>query len=311
VLSLAEVPACPTDRGQQPSRSIMDGYVLKHENGSGAVAHEAEVYRALAGQPGMRPHLPPHHSFDAAAGALTVRHPPGAVDLDSHHETRRRPSVAVAAALGRLLASLHNLPSTLLPPGQSPASHGEVDRANLDLARIIQGTKGFAERLDAAAATWSSVAPTHQDLKPDKILVRGGRPRVTLVGWERAGAGDPRWDTGSVLACYLTLWISSVPDWSLVAQRPIDSVTPAIRACWQAYATAMGMKGEAAQLFLESTLPLVAVRLVRTALEAARASHRPTTGQLLHLRVAQNILERPHEAMARLGLTAGSDRRPA
>lgn len=267
------------------------------------LTREAEFYRALSGEP--------------------VEYPPDAIDLGSYHEQsrRRRPPVSVAAAIGALLASLHRMPLKLLPPRHSqppfltphrpaPGHLGTAGTA-LDLIRIVKGTTGFGERLDAVAATWSSIAPTHQDLSGGTILVRGRRPRVTLVGWESAGPGDPRWDIGSVLAHYLTLWISSIPDSSLSARRPLETVQPAMRACWHGYADAMGMKGEAPQRFLATTMPFAAVRLVRAALESAQTSPRPTAAQLLHLQVAHNILERPYESAAQLFLSAGSGRRPA
>lgn len=266
-------------------------------------AREAEVIRVLSGEQSLRPHLP-RLPDDAA------------VDLDGYHAQprRRRPPVSVAAAIGQALAALHRLPWRLLPPGHQPPAILDfpypASTAALDLVRTVQGTTGFQERLDALAATWSSVAPTHQDVSGGKILVRGKRPRVTLVGWELAGPGDPRWDIGSALAHYLSLWISSVPDSSLVARRPLETVQPAMRACWHAYATAMGMKGEAPQRFLETALPFAAVRLVRTALESAQASPRPTAAQVLHLQVAHNILERPQEA-AKAILSEGSGHHPA
>jgi hypothetical protein len=185
--------------------------------------------------------------------------------------------------------------------------------AQLDLIRIIQGTPGFGESLDDLGRAWSATAPIHHDVRLINFLLTASphqrrRPRVRLVDWEFAGLGDPRWDIGSVLAGYLTLWLSSIPMSATapiarsaeLATRPLALVQPAIRACWRGYVEALDLDMTAARHLLRGTIGFVAARLVHTAREIAQSSSELTSDIVLHLQVAHNILARPVQAAAHL-----------
>jgi hypothetical protein len=355
MLTLADVPGYLLGRALVSPRSIVDGDLVVHELSSRnrvfsahcrdarshllkqgdrraeAVGYEAEVYLALAEEPRLRGHLPRFHGYDAAERVLAIEFLPDAIDLASYHARQRKPSVRVAEAVGRLLASLHGTPLTrwngLTPPRPHlsfPRPHrptmefyATATAAMLDLVRIVQATPGFGDHLDELRAGWSSTAPIHHDVRWSNLMLAttpGSRPRLTLVDWEMAGPGDPRWDIGSALANYLTLWISSIPTSatadpvrsSRLARRPLGDIQQAIRACWRGYLAGMGLSGGAATRMLATVVPFTAARLVHTALESAQASAQPTSDQVLHLQVAHNVLERPREAAVHL-LGLGAD----
>jgi hypothetical protein len=135
---------------------------------------------------------------------------------------------------------------------------------------------------------------------------------LKLIDWELACLGDPRWDIGSALGNYLSLWLQSIPITGVaslsqsaeMAKCPLSRIQPAIRACWDTYVTRRGLVGEAAERLLVETVGFAAARLIQTAYEAAQGSNWLTTGSVLHLQVALNMLTSPREAVTHLyGLT--------
>lgn len=360
MLTLGDVPGYLIDRGLVSPRSIVDGDLIVRDLSSrnhnfGAlcrqarshllkqaphphldtIAHEAEVYRLLGAEPGMRAHLPEFHGYDPQHRVLAVQYLHDAVDLDTHHRRRLRPPTEAARQTGAALAELHRLPLTpwngltthpqrqsfLTPHRPDLEVYRTSTGAHLDLLRIIQGTPGFAESLDDLGRTWSATAPTHHDVRLINFLLttspgRGRRPRVTLVDWELAGPGDPRWDIGSALGGYLTLWLSSIPTSATAspahaaeqARHPLSHIQSAIRACWHGYIEALGLGATAAGRLLLGTVPFVAARLVHTAREIAQSSATLTGDLILHLQVAHNMLSRPEEAAVHLlGLRLDGD----
>src|SRR5215217_6724643 len=77
------------------------------------VAHESNVYQFLAGAPesaSFRPHLPGFFSYDADQGLLILELVNNVLDFREYHARRGHFPVGIAAALGRALSRLHNLP---------------------------------------------------------------------------------------------------------------------------------------------------------------------------------------------------------
>jgi hypothetical protein len=139
---------------------------------------------------------------------------------------------------------------------------------------------------------------------------------VKLIDWELACVGDPRWDIGSALGNYLSLWLESIPTTQMAdlshstasAKCPLSWTQPAIHACWETYVARRDLPSEAARRMLVDTVGFAAARLVQIAYEAAQGSIRLTTTAVLHLQLAFNMLTRPEEAVAHLyGLTLTPD----
>ena len=75
---------------------------------------------------------------------------------------------------------------------------------------------------------------------------------------------------------------------------------PAIRACWQAYVSRLGLDEATADIWLRDAVRFSAARLVQTAFEATQVSTELTSGISLHLQLSINMLQRPREAAAHL-----------
>jgi len=313
-------------------------YLLKQGFGpqkAADVAREGLVYEALSAQPGTRSYLCEFDGYDPREQVLILELIPDAVDLRAYHLRRRRPSVRVAAAVGEALGSLHSIPVTrsgraFLPewPAGILSLHRpdltifrDASAASLELIKIVQNTPGFGEHLDDLCRSWRPETVVHNDIKWDNVIVvpstvAAGRPRLKLVDWESAGRGDPRWDIGSALAHYLSFWVFSIPvtgaapphGFAALARRPLTSMQPAIRACWQAYVSRLGLDEATADMRLRDAVRFSAARLVQTAFEAAQVSTELTSGMTLHLQLSINMLQRPREAAVHLlGLRQPAD----
>jgi aminoglycoside phosphotransferase (APT) family kinase protein len=185
----------------------------------------------------------------------------------------------------------------------------EGSTAAVELVKIVQQTPGFSERLEELRLQWRSRALVHRDIKWDNcLLAHGRREPVVLIDWEAAGPGDPCWDIGSALGHYLSAWVFSIPitgqtppeRFAELADRPLAGLQPAIRACWEGYRGELHLEAPDAHTWLQRAVHYAAARLVLSAFEAAQASAQLTGPLLIHLQLALNILERPHEATVHL-----------
>jgi aminoglycoside phosphotransferase (APT) family kinase protein len=297
-------------------------------SGAAMVAHEARTYASLQALGGsVRRHLPPWRGYDEHRGVLALGLLPEARSLRVLHQRRRRAPVTVARGLGRALARVHRAtlladlrsvtvaldaawpPAGLLlhRPGVELLHEGST--AAIELVKVVQQTPGFSEGLEELRLQWQPRALVHRDVKWDNCLLsRGRREPVVLIDWEAAGPGDPCWDIGSALGHYLSAWVFSIPitghvppeRFAELAGRPLSGLQPAIRACWEGYRAELGLEPPDAHGWLQRAVRYSAARLVLSAFEAAQASAQLTAPLLIHLQLALNILERPHEATVHL-----------
>jgi aminoglycoside phosphotransferase (APT) family kinase protein len=198
----------------------------------------------------------------------------------------------------------------------------EASVASLDLIKMVQQAPAFGQRLDELRAHWRVSTLIHRDVKWDNFVVVASPStrRVTgvkLVDWEAAGAGDPRWDIGSVFSHYLSFWVFSIPitgqtppeSFAKLARYPLSRMRSALQSCWAAYVAERGLDSPAAQEVLYGAVQYSGARLVQTAFEITQASMLITSAVVLHLQLAMNILQRPQEAAVHLlGLPGAPDR---
>ena len=311
------------------------GIVLKQgisPLGVATVAHEARVYRTLTANGGrMAAWLAPFFGYDQARGVLALGLIADGRDLRAHHVRGGRFAAGLAASLGRALGTLHELTALEQPqaaPQRAPwvmrvhrpdlSVFRDTSAAGIELIKIIQRAPGFGEQLDALHAGWRLSALVHHDVKWDNCIVfAGGRSSrvrgLKLIDWESAEPGDPCWDAGSALSQYLSFWLFSIPvtgttppaRFPQLAEHPLERMQPALCAFWRAYAARRGLTDSAADERLVLSVRYAAARLVQTAFEAAQMSDALTSSLVLHLQLALNMLQRPHEAVVHLlGLPA-------
>ncbi|MGA9875793.1 MAG: phosphotransferase [Solirubrobacteraceae bacterium] len=304
----------------------MDGpcYLLKQGltlETAASVAHEASVYQQLSqGGAPLTVHLPRLYGYDPTDGVLVLELVRDAQDLRAVHLRTGRFSAGPAALLGAALGAVHR--ETRLPaPAPSPAGatgslwlhrpdarvFRDASAAALELIGVVQGAAGFSEALDRIRGRWRQETLVHGDVKWDNCLLSlggDGEERLRLIDWESAFPGDPSWDIGSALSHYLSFWLFSIPVTGSVpperfpelAGHPLDTMKPALAACWIAYADARGFSSADSEEELLRAVEYAGVRLLQTAFEAAQMMQQLTSAAILHLQLALNILQRPEAA---------------
>jgi aminoglycoside phosphotransferase (APT) family kinase protein len=297
-------------------------YLLKQGLGADGVAtvtHEASVYAHLAGVGEVDSYLPGYHSFDPEHALLILDLIAASEDLRTHHMRLGAFPAGAGEALGRALGTLHLATRETYPATAAPwvlsvhmpdvSVFREISAANVELIKIVQASDAFGDALDELREGWSATALIHHDVKWDNCLVNRERPdELHLVDWEVAMAGDPCWDLGSAISHYLSYWLFSIPVTGIepparfpaLAAYPLDSMKPAIQACWVAYAGRLGLDASAELAWQQRVVAYAGARLVQTAFEACQFLPQLTSSAVLHLQLAANILQRPQVAAAQL-----------
>jgi aminoglycoside phosphotransferase (APT) family kinase protein len=265
-----------------------ESYLLKQglaADSAHTLANEAAVYRRLtAAGAGWIPRL---HASDRARGVLILEWIAGGTDL----ARRGGATVALAGALGRVLAELHAIaPDAQELRRDAPwvlALHRPPlealrysSAASVELVKRLQADAALGAALDGLREGWRATALVHRDVKWANCIAHGARAtRLALVDWEMAGWGDPAGDVGAALgAC---------------AGRPAQA-----RALWRAYVRAGGEPS-----LLQRAAGHAGARLVQTAYEHTQEAPALDEATIEQLALARELLVEPRAAAAaHLGL---------
>jgi aminoglycoside phosphotransferase (APT) family kinase protein len=319
--------------GEQPGRFVKQVpdweadslAALEREAACYALAHHDLDLAPLAAL------LPGFHAYDPARAVLVLELVQPAESLGALHRRRDEFPPDLAARWGERLAVLHRATAGVAArlrggafPGALPpfltAHRGDpraVDREPSDAQRVLAAVRGddeYRAALAALCAGWRHACLIHGDARWDNCLLHavpaeaGGELAVKLVDWELADVGDPCWDVGAALESYLSAWVLSLPAEEALASEqlaaraglPLARLQPALQALWHGYATAAGLKDEAARAFLARSLGYAAARMVQTAYEVARQRRQPLPRALALLQVSANVLADPDGARAEL-----------
>jgi hypothetical protein len=299
-----------------------------------SIAYEAAVYDVLESVFGDRPvsaSFPKSYGFDRDAQFLILEGLAGWVSLAEHYARLGRFSASLAGELGATLAEFHSVSPrerTLIEqrigvPAAPPwiFSLSEPDQwiyensslATIELLQIIQQSDDLCGSIEDLRHRWQDGGFIHGDLKWDNCLVhsdqRHERVRtLKIVDWEVARIGDPDWDVGTVLGCYLDAWLSSIPissrdepdQFMELARLPLHVMQPGIGAFWTAYLQSLDVGNAEAAERLERVTSFAGVRLLQTAFEQSQADDRLSGRAVLLVQLCANILARPLEAAIQL-----------
>ncbi|MET3135044.1 hypothetical protein AAKU55_005347 [Oxalobacteraceae bacterium GrIS 1.11] len=171
--------------------------------------------------------------------------------------------------------------------------------ANLKLLEAIQNDHALSSGLDRLRANWQPCAFIHGDAKLDNMVV--ARDSVSLVDWELATIGDPRWDVGTVFSSFLSNWVGSMPMahgashelMTREARLHIDKLQTSARWFWLAYASTSGL--DPSGPFREEAMAYCGGRLMQTAYEYMQHASRLTANAIYMMQMAANILWNPSQ----------------
>jgi hypothetical protein len=294
------------------SMIVKSGY---DDEGIERIEREARVLGALmVRDAAMRPYLPPVLLFDEKCLVLEMARP--STGLSPHLGARP------ARQLGAALARAHRAGQVFSPadsglPTSAPwvlsvhrpdlTTYRMLSSATCELIAVLQTLTTLTEALDRLRDTWKPVSLIHGDVKASNVLV-GPTPtnRPTVIDWESAQFGEPAWDVGSIFAIYLSTWIGSMSSMTSVDARAmegaIEPLRPSIRAAWHSYARRAELIADARSRLLHRATDWMAARLTQTGVELSQQTSQAPQLALLHLQVAQNVIERPEDARTLLSL---------
>jgi hypothetical protein len=276
----------------------------------------------------LRPLLPRYHGYDPGSHVLVVELMPGVESVAERHRRLGAFPTDVAAQLGHALGTYHrdvatrlrhdardgvfkkSVPWILSFHQHGPEVKGALSSANSHLLGVLQRYAEFPLALDAIRGEWRVDSLIHGDMKWENCLVcdGGGAPgavQIKVVDWELADLGDACWDVGAIFQAYLSAWVLSMPisgqdpveQAMSQARYPLESMQPAIRAFWEAYAGTRRLDGLAAGVLLERCIRFGGARMIQTAYEYMNYSQEITPAALCLLQVSLNVLSNPREAI--------------
>ncbi len=273
--------------------------------------------------------MPRFRSYDPDRHILVVELIGGGENLTELHRRANAFPAEVAQRVGELLARYHEVSSRELLPransaifqGQPPwilsfhlmprGSMQNLSAANGQFMAILQSYPDFGQALDRVRTGWRRNALIHGDMKFDNVVVRGDDQSMHVVDWELADVGDSAWDVASILQAYLTWWIATLQQVPADgagdgAQYPLESIQPAIRAFWEAYASSRRLGARDADAELERAVSYAGARMLQTVYESMAWAQSLTQHAVWQVQACMNILKEPRAAATDLlGFSAG------
>ncbi len=279
-----------------------ESYLLKQgvvADSAHTLANEAALYRRLSrGPAALRACVPALHRYDARRGLLILEWIEAGEDLERVVTARASCPVGLAAALGRVMATLHAVPvdaeelrrdapwvlALHRPPLEALRY---MSAASVELVKRLQADAELCAGLDELRGGWSVTALVHRDVKWANCIAHpapgGSRlTRVKLVDWEMAGWGDPAFDLGSAFSDCLGL------------QAP----APPAGALWSAYVRAADLEADTAAALRLRAVRFAGARLIQTAYEHTQETTLLSDRVAGTLTVARELLLSPDRACA-------------
>ncbi|MGZ8874015.1 MAG: phosphotransferase family protein [Halobacteriota archaeon] len=279
-------------------------YLIKQGDVEGTIQflnRELQAYRLVGNwmsEMGYADAIPNVHWYDEPSGILILELLDDAQDLDSVYVQRGWVNCSIACRLGAVLARLHTFPSGNLQQIHDLVSVGppwilSIHRpSQIDIAQQCQGQSQvvklvqqfpkLADNLSALEEEWQDEVLIHNDLRWSNVLApvslsRSQHLRVTIVDWELARAGDPRWDVGTILAEYLmncflnysTSTQSKIPGFVGARGRRRKLARHSICAMWKSYAEGTSLTLTEQETWLSVATRYAAAKLIQTSFELA------------------------------------------
>jgi hypothetical protein len=305
----------------------------------GDVANEWIIHQFLETFPELDPLrslLPQALHFNPAASILVSHYFSGSCDLDDFYEDTNFFDPSIAQTLAATIAQVHRTTFNveayeaffLTQAGdsitQSPSPFRKANRLKPEVFGILceDGIEFFRlyQRFDSlkqaiAQLTWNPCCLIHNDLKLTNILVaRSWAENPTapfpgclrLIDWERFLWGDPAFDVATLLASYLSLWLSSlivstevdIETALRLAPTPLEMLQPTLVELMKVYLQSFPQILEQDPQFLYRTIAMTGLCLIEKI--KARLEYREPFGNsgICMLQVAKSLLCDPEASIS-------------
>ena len=274
-----------------------------------SLAAELYAYRLASWCPGLAAVLPTPVHLDERREVLALVAAPAEHLFPAQCLRPGFPSVDLATALGRALATLHTTTTdvALLTVASCGVvalpDYPEEDRrlgadstAAVAVADDLLADPLLVAGLKRAAAALRPTCLIHGDVKWDNAVLDPGPPaRVRLLDWELSGRGDPGWDVGSALADTVSL-TARLHGVAALPSDPVEWIDPTLRALLAAYADRAGDASSAE--FAATVASSWTARMIHLALECAASVEASDHAAVRGVLAAARLLSDRHDDVA-------------
>ncbi|MCE2905577.1 MAG: phosphotransferase [Anabaena sp. CoA2_C59] len=256
------------------------------------------------------------------------------LDLGKFYQQRSIFPREIARAIGATLAGLHRATfnkreyrdfMSTAPAGQfrynfynpaqgipsiTPDIFGTVPAEALQFHLLYQCYESLESAIADLAYEWKPSCLTHNDLHLGNILVHSRWEQldnclIRLIDWEACSWGDPAFDLGTLLASYLSIWLSSLivdPTLELeeslnLAVIPLEALQPTILALIQAYLDGFPMILEYHQDFIMRIIKFAGLALIQQIQDRIECQKSFDNRNLCMLEVAKSLLTMPEQSV--------------
>ena len=212
------------------------------------------------------------------------------------------------APAGQFRYNFYNLVQGL--PSINPETFGIIPTEALQFHLLYQRYETLESAIADLAYQWQPCCLTHNDLQLNNILVHSRWQQldnclIRLIDWEACGWGDPAFDLGTLLASYLSIWLSSlIVDSTLeleeslnLAMIPLEVLQPSILALIRSYLHAFPSILEHHQDFIVRVIKFAGLALIQQIQNIIQCQKSFDNRDLCKLEIAKSLLTIPEQSV--------------
>ena len=192
----------------------------------------------------------------------------------------------------------------------TPEIFGTVPTEALKFYLLYQGYETLESAIADLAYEWEPCCLTHNDLTLNNILIHSRWHQldnclIKLIDWEACGWGDPAFDIGTLIASYLTIWLSSLvvdPTLELeeslhLAITPLELLQPSLLGLIRAYVKTFPMILQYQSNFIVRVIQFTGLALIHQIQANIKSLKHFGNSDIYMLDVAKNLLTIPQESI--------------
>lgn len=244
-------------------------------------------------------HVPQVLGYDIQRGVLCSALVAEAESLRQFCRTHATQRLALASALGDVLAKFHSTDAAQMVKRLPPRAQHRVPTTLRDdltgvsvkidpvgISARIRQYPDYAELIRNASKLWNPDGLCHGDIRWDNILIKQTNSELglSIIDWELAGGGDSAWDVAGVVEAYLVDWVGNILE--------LDELRDLVNNFLIAYISRRGQSVRNAT-FLRRVSSFAGCRLVQSTFEHHQFGTSLGESGLQLLQLSWNVLRDP------------------